>query len=231
MRLRLLSRKSALAVLQSNLVAQALRAHWPSIDIVPVTRTSEGDRDRRIALWETGVQGVFTKDLSQAIAAGDADAVVHSWKDLPLAGEPGTTIAATLERADPRDVLLVRRDVVSHRPASLTVLSSSPRRGWQLETAIGPLLPWPVSEVRTAPVRGNIPTRLHKLVAGEGDAIVMAKAALDRLLTPDAPGDTAETVRSALGRCRWMVLPLRSFPTAPAQGALAIEVAADRPDV
>ena len=81
------------------------------------------------------------------------------------------------------------------------------------------------------PVRGNIPTRLKKLLAGDGDALVVAKAALDRLLSGDAAPETTAAVRTALDACRWMVLPLKAFPTAPAQGALAIEVAAHRTDV
>ena len=81
-------------------------------------------------------------------------------------------------------------------------------------------------------MRGNVPTRLRKLVEGQGDALVVAKAALDRLLGEDgAEPDPADNFRSLVDACAWMVLPIREFPTAPAQGALAIEVARDRPDV
>lgn len=231
MRLRLLSRASALAVLQAELVARALRTRWPDLDVVRLTRTSEGDRDRRLDLWNAVDKGVFTTDLSQQLVSGDADLVVHSWKDLPIESYAGTTVAATLERADARDVLLVRRDVIDQRPSVLNVLSSSPRRAWQLTTSLAPLLPWTTTELRILPVRGNIPTRLKKLLTGEGDALVVAKAALDRLLSDDAPPETTAAVRDALDACRWMVLPLKTFPTAPAQGALAIEVAAHRADV
>jgi hydroxymethylbilane synthase len=72
---------------------------------------------------------------------------------------------------------------------------------------------------------------LNKLVSGEGDGLIVAKAALDRLLSSDSPAETVATVRSALSKCRWMVLPLREHPTAPAQGALAVEVAAGRVDL
>jgi hydroxymethylbilane synthase len=80
-------------------------------------------------------------------------------------------------------------------------------------------------------VRGNIPTRLSKLIDGSARALVVAKAALDRLLSPDSPADTQRAVRGAIEGCRWMALPLKEFPTAPAQGALALEVASHRPDV
>lgn len=227
MRIRLLSRASDLATLQARLVADALRRRWPAIEVVLATQSSEGDRDRRVALWEAADKGLFTADLSRALAAGDADVVVHSWKDLPIAPNEGTRVAATLERADPRDVLLVRRDVVAARPAALTLLTSSPRRAWQIDRALAPLLPWRATTIVTTAVRGNIPTRLAKLVAGDGVGLVVAKAALDRLLSADAAPATARAIRDALARCRWMALPLREFPTAPAQGALAIEIAAD----
>jgi hydroxymethylbilane synthase len=231
MRVRLISRASALAVLQTTLVERALRARWPDVDVVRLTRSSAGDRDRQLDIQSAAEKGVFTSDLSQALVDGEADAVVHSWKDLPIVSHPGTRVVATLERADPRDVLLVRRAVVSSAPTSLTVLSSSPRRAWQVGRSASHLLPWPATEVHTAPVRGNVPTRLTKLTRGEGDALLVAKAALDRLLSPDAPDDARDNVRRALDRCRWMVLPLREHPTAPAQGALAIEIVADRPDL
>jgi hydroxymethylbilane synthase len=231
MRVRLVSRASALAVLQTRLVAEALRARWPDLDVITTTRSSEGDRNRAADLWQSGEKGLFTADLSGALAAGEADAVVHSWKDLPIEGRPDTTIAATLERADPRDVLLVRREVVDARPVAITILSSSPRRAWQLETSVRRLLPWRVSTLTITPVRGNIPTRIAKLVSGQGDALVVAKAALDRLLGPESQADVVTEIRAGLAHCRWMVLPLKQFPTAPAQGALAIEVAANRPDV
>jgi hydroxymethylbilane synthase len=88
-----------------------------------------------------------------------------------------------------------------------------------------------VESIEARPVRGNIPTRLERLTEGRGHALVVAKAALDRLVSPEAEPGTRAMVRAALGHHRWMVLPVRDFPTAPAQGALALEVAADRADV
>ena len=231
MRVTLMSRASALAVLQTELVAAELRRVHAAIDVLRVTRSSEGDRDRAIDLAAAADKGLFTADLSQALVDGHADAVVHSWKDLPIEGHAGTSIAATLMRADPRDVLLVRREVVDRRPTELRVLSSAPRRVWQIETSGPRWLPWPVQAVRGVPVRGNIPTRLRKLIAGEGDALVVAKAALDRLLDDDAPRDVRAAIRAALDQCRWMVLPLEDHPAAPAQGALAIEIASARGDL
>lgn len=232
MRLRLLSRASQLARLQATLVSRALTSAHPLLEIVDMTRSSSGDRDLSSPLWQMTEKGAFTADLSSAIVAGDADLVVHSWKDLPIEPPAGTRITGTLERADPRDVLIVRRAVVEERPANVTVLSSSPRRGYLLTGVLPDLLPWRVERVASVPVRGNIETRLRKLIEGEAHALVMAKAALDRLLSSEGSfGETARTLRGYLSECHWMVLPMKEFPWAAAQGALAIEVSEARPDI
>src|SRR5687767_7029563 len=187
MRLTLLSRASDLATLQARQVATALTNRWPDLELKLQTITTKGDNDGRLVLADAASKGLFTADLSEALATGVADLVVHSWKDLPVESHPGTTIAGSLERADPRDVLVVRRDVLLSKPTHLDVLTSSPRRAWQLQRGLGPLLPWGVTSLDTKPVRGNIPTRLGKLIDHDGDALVVAKAALDRLLSDDAP--------------------------------------------
>ena len=172
-----------------------------------------------------GDRGAFTADLSEALRHGEADVVVHSYKDLPIDLPPGTTIAGALPRADPRDVLLVRRSIVGAAPAAIRILSSSPRRAFLLQETLPSLLPWPVRAVETQPVRGNIETRLRKLVEGDAHGLVVAKAALDRLLTFGPPFEReAAAVGGFLAECHWMVLPMREFPWAPAQGALALEI-------
>ena len=229
MRLRILSRASDLARLQARLVGHAISASDPAVEIRYLTRTAAGDIDQTTPLPAFADKGAFTSDLSEALIRGDADIVVHSWKDLPLTSDerPETCVAATLERGDPRDVLLIRAASVEAQPSSLTVLSSSPRRMWLIDQTLGELLPWRVESIRCLPVRGNVPTRLRRLVEGQADGLVVAKAALDRLLGSGAPfEEAARQVRAALNQCRWMVLPLRDVPAAPAQGALAVEVGA-----
>jgi hydroxymethylbilane synthase len=231
MHLRVLSRASALAVTQARLVARALVDRWPDVQVDLITRDSLGDRNAQVALAQATDKGLFTADLSDALVAGDADVVVHSWKDLPIEPRPDTIVAGTLERADVRDLLLVRAASIQAQPATLSVLTSSPRRAWQIQSSLGRLLPWPVSTVTPRDVRGNIPTRLDRLLAAEADGLVVAKAAIDRLLGPETPSSTREQIRRALAACRWMVLPVRDFPAAPAQGALALEVSRTRADV
>lgn len=226
MRLTILTRASDLARLQGHIVKRRLEQAVPRAHVTLTTRDSAGDRDRQTPLWQLGDKGAFTADLSSALARGEADIVVHSWKDLPIEPRPDTVIAATLPREDPRDVLLVSNDAVSRRAATLKVLSSSPRRALMLGEMLQWCLPWRADGEFVA-VRGNVPTRLRHLIDGQGDALVVAKAALDRLLDPDSPfGAAAAGIRDALDRCRWIVLPLREHPSAAAQGALALEVAA-----
>src|SRR5690606_18984894 len=129
---------SELARLQAAMVGQAILRANPSAKVDYITRDSAGDRDRSIALWQSADKGLFTRDLSALLTSGDVDMVVHSWKDLPIGQETDTTVAGTLERADPRDVLLVSQTAVQRRPARLRVLTSSPRRTWQLQRSLAP---------------------------------------------------------------------------------------------
>jgi len=231
-RLRLLSRSSALARLQAALVSRALTSAHPALAVECLTRVSAGDRDQATPLWQMGDRGAFTADLSEALLRNEAEVVVHSFKDMPITTLAGTEIVGALPRADPRDVLLLRRAVAVERPVRLNVLSSSPRRAWLLQEALPALLPWTVDVITTEPGRGNVETRLRKLVDGDAHGLVMAKAALDRLLTHGAPFEhEAQAVRSYLDQCHWMVLPMREFPWAPAQGAIGLEIASARTDL
>ena len=227
MRLKILSRASDLAQIQASLVARA----WPDAEITQIVRQASGDRDQTTPLATLPDTGAFTADLSDELAAGGADAVVHSWKDLPLESRRDTVIAATLPRADPRDVLIVRRRAVAERSPELDVLTSSPRRAWLLERSVPSLLPWRMTAIRAQPVRGDVPM-LRQLLEGTASGAIVAKAALDRLLDPAHSFEhTRRAVREALRQCHWMVLPISRCPTAPAQGALAIEVSARRSDL
>jgi hydroxymethylbilane synthase len=231
-RIRLLSRASALARLQAALVDRALRSAHPHLDVQCLTRTSAGDRDQSSPLWKLPDKGAFTADISHALIAGDAELAVHSYKDLPTEMPAGTRIAGALPRGDARDVLVMRKAAVTAQPEALRILSSSPRRAWLLGETLPAVLPWPVRDVAAVPVRGNIETRLNRLVRGEEHGLLVAKAALDRLLGFGPPFDReAAVVRARLDHCRWMVLPMREFPWAPAQGALALEIPEGRSDL
>ena len=229
MRLRVSGRSSDLSRIQIHQVANAFRAAVPDIEITPNFRESLGDRMQQDPLWSMPDKGVFTEDFVEDLREGRTDLVVHSWKDLPTEPRSWTRVAGTLPRADTRDVLLVRRDLwQSVEPGSrISVLSSSPRRAHNLTPFLSWALPVQRLDVEFFPVRGNVPTRIRKLIGGEHHALVVAKAALDRLLssTADEFASMREEVRQNLERCRWMILPLKENPTGAAQGALAMELA------
>ena len=232
MRVKLASRASSLARLQTALVERALRSAHPQLEIECVTRTSAGDQDQTSPLWKLPDKGAFTADLSRALVAGDVDIVVHSFKDLPIDMPAGSHIAGALPRADARDVVLIKQSAIDEQPESLRVLSSSPRRGWLLGEMMPVLLPWRPRSLAAIAVRGNIETRLRKLMEGDAHGLVVAKAALDRLLGFGPPFEReAAAIREHLRHCRWMVMPMREFPWAPAQGAIAIEIASARADL
>jgi hydroxymethylbilane synthase len=144
-------------------------------------------------------------------------------------------IAATLLRADARDLLLVREDRWSQveRTGVMSIFTSSPRRSHNLGSFLLDALPAKLRVLNFINVRGNVPTRIRKLLQSETDGLIVAKAAIDRLLTAKQSefAATQQELRDALSQCRWMVLPLRENPAAPAQGALAIETLRRRADL
>lgn len=166
------SRESGLAVAQARLVMDAVERSNPGIRTELVAMKTSGDTILDRSLDAIGGKGLFTKELEEALLDGRADICVHSYKDLPVPGNPKLPIVAVSEREDPRDVLVLpegRNEI----PAGLPIGTSSQRRRLQL-AALFPGVP-------CAPVRGNIQTRLRKLDAGEYGALVLAAAGLKRL--------------------------------------------------
>jgi hydroxymethylbilane synthase len=199
--LRVGTRPSALALAQSGLVADRLRAAGHPAELVPVS--THGDRSSA-PIATIGV-GVFVSQLRDALAAGEVDVAVHSYKDLPTAPDPRLHLAAVPPREDPRDALVARDGLVlGALPSGARVGTGSPRRAAQLD-ALG-------LGLSVVPIRGNVDTRVGKVAAGELDAVVVAAAGLRRL------GRIAEATE--------LLDPLQMLP-APAQGALAVECRAD----
>jgi hydroxymethylbilane synthase len=235
MRLVLAARRSDLARIQALQVGHALEKVNPQVKIEYSFHESLGDRNQSDPLWQMPEKGVFTQDLREGLLAGRYDLAVHSWKDLAIEDDGTTEIAATMARADMRDLLLLRADrwpaIAENR--SLTILTSSPRRSFNLDSFIRRALPATIDKIAFEPVRGNVQTRVRKMWQPGADGLIVAKAAIDRLLeAEDAEfAETRTALREALSKCRWMVLPLRINPAAPAQGALAVEIKSDRADV
>ncbi len=235
--LRLGSRRSALARVQAHQVGAEIQRLDPAVTIEYRFIEASGDRSTEPNAGLITARGGFSEDLGVMLEQGEIDLAVHSWKDLPYRERDRTVVVATLPRADARDVLLVRRgSLLSASHVGLRILSSSARRRHHLEEFLNWALPVKPVSISFSAVRGDIETRLRKLLRGDGDALVIAKAALDRLIeTPAlAIADTAldsqnlllttqSIVRQAMSECRAMVLPLLYCPAAPAQGALAVE--------
>ena len=178
------SRGSPLALWQTNWVTDRLRTCHPGTGFtIEIIRTT-GDR-QQLADPGSGFgsdKGIFVKEIEEALLASRIDAAVHSLKDLPTEQPDGLIVTAIPVREDARDVLVTRDGASIHSlPSGSRVGTSSPRRSAQLE-AIRP-------DLQFSPVRGNVDTRILKMMGGGFDAIVLAAAGLRRLgYLDDAPG-------------------------------------------
>ncbi|HYC70403.1 MAG TPA: hydroxymethylbilane synthase [Opitutaceae bacterium] len=202
MKLILATRKSPLALTQTERVAARLReVLGADCELLQVVTT--GDRRTDWSLSKQGGKGLFTAELEQALLRGDAHAAVHSCKDLPGENTPGLAVAGFLPREDARDVLVRRAGI--ERPA--TIATSSPRRKLQ----VARLFP----EATFTEIRGNVDTRLRKIAEGHADATILAAAGMKRLGISSWPGVTLQ--------------PLGLAESVPAvgQGAIAVQCRAE----
>ncbi|HEY0842219.1 hydroxymethylbilane synthase [Methylotenera sp.] len=203
------SRESALAMWQARHIQSRLQALYPETEVTILGMTTTGDQILDTPLAKVGGKGLFVKELETALADGRADLAVHSMKDVPMNLPEGFILAATGEREDPRDAF-VSNDYASLEdlPANSIVGTSSLRRQSQLQARF--------PHLKIESLRGNLQTRLRKLDEGQYAAIILAAAGLIRL---------------ELGsRIRQFIAPEHSIP-AVGQGALGIEISADRPDL
>ena len=198
---RLATRQSALALWQTQHVAARLRAAHPELTVELVPMTTRGDRIIDRPLSEIGGKGLFLKELEVAMLDGEADAAVHSLKDVPMNLDGPFALAAILERGDPFDAFVSARYTdFDALPAGAKVGTSSLRRQAQLRARR--------KDLQVIDLRGNVNTRLAKMEAGEYDAIILACAGLERL-------GLSRYIRHRLDAPSWL--------PAVAQGAIAIE--------
>jgi hydroxymethylbilane synthase len=199
--LRIATRKSALAMWQTEHVAERLRELHPQLDVELVPLSTRGDEVLDRSLAAIGGKGLFLKELEEAMLDGRADCAVHSLKDVPMELDGPFQLAAILERADPFDAFVSNHyDGIDDLPLGGRVGTSSLRRQVQLRQRR--------PDLQAIDLRGNVLTRLAKLDAGEYDAIVLACAGLERL-------GLGARIRSRLAAPDWL--------PAAAQGAIAIE--------
>ena len=204
-RLTLGTRGSKLAMLQADLVRNALLDAFPKLEITIKTIKTEGDIDRSSPLSNFGGRGAFVRSIETALLGGVIDAAVHSLKDLPSELPDGLVLGSAPLREDPRDALLTRTGGgLDSIPRGSTVGTGSERRSRQLEH----LRP----DIACTGIRGNVETRLRKLDEGSYDAVVLAAAGLKRL--------------GLEARISKAFHPDRMLP-APCQGAIGVECRAD----
>jgi len=204
-RLTIATRTSQLALWQAEHLAQALKALDSTLQVELMPLSTRGDREMR-SLPEIGGKGLFTAELEAALLSRQADLVVHSLKDLPTELDPRFTLAAIPQRAQPLEALISRdHRPLQELPEGALLGTSSPRRKAQL-LALRP-------DLRVQPLRGNVPTRIERALTPPFEGTVLALAGLSRL-----------NLTSAISQ---IFSPLELLP-APAQGALAVQILAER---
>jgi len=205
MKLRIATRRSALALVQSNFVADQLKKLDPSVSVELVEVVTTGDRIQNVSLSAIGGKGLFVSEVEDVLLRNEAEIAVHSLKDVPAELADGLVLAAVPVREDPRDVLVTATgDALDDLEAGARIGTNSLRRTLQLRRQR--------NDLDYAMLRGNVDTRLRKLEAGEYRAIVLAAAGLRRLGLFERP--------------LWPI-PLDISVPAVGQGALAIEARAN----
>ncbi|MFW5432351.1 MAG: hydroxymethylbilane synthase [Methylophilaceae bacterium] len=203
------SRESALAMWQAKHIQARLQALYPSCDVQILGMTTTGDQILDKPLASIGGKGLFIKELEGALLDGSADFAVHSMKDVPMNMPEGFTLIATCERENPHDAFVSNDyDSLGGLPHGSIVGTSSLRRQSQIQARF--------PHLKIESLRGNVQTRLRKLDEGQYAAIILAAAGLIRLALDD--------------RIRGFISAEDSIP-AVGQGALGIEIRADRPDL
>ena len=206
--IRIGSRKSQLALVQTRWVQKELATRFPEMNFEVHTMSTQGDKILDVALAKIGDKGLFTKELEVGMLNREIDFAVHSLKDLPTSLPEGLALAAVTERENPADALVVHSKYkdkqIDTLPAGAVIGTSSLRRLAQLRNQF--------PHLAFKDVRGNLNTRLAKLDAGEYDALILAAAGLQRL---------------GMGDRIHQVLPKEISLHAVGQGALGIECRAD----
>lgn len=200
------TRGGALAIAQTEHVIAALKKINPGLKIRIKEVTTAGDKDRRTTLWTLNETGFFTSQVEDALIAHEADFAVHSLKDLPTTQRKGLIIVAVFDRNFVEDCLVTKEpvDSIDQLPAGAKIGTSSLRRAAQLKHLR--------SDLKPTPIRGNVHTRLRKLDKGQFDAILLARAGLERLGLADEIS---------------LIFDPAVFIPAPAQGALGVQTRAN----
>jgi hydroxymethylbilane synthase len=209
------TRGSGLARAQARLVEKAIQTARPEVNVATKIIATKGDETRIVDL-HAGRKGLFTAEIERALLCGDVDVAAHSAKDLPSETSPGAEIAAVLPRAPTDDVLVSKRQGgLAALQKNATIATGSVRRKYQLF--------WKRPDLKVVDLRGNVPTRLRKLAENNWDAIVLARAGLERLgLSPTQAQIDFEGHEFFLE-----ILPSEFFLPAGGQGIVAMQIRRD----
>jgi len=196
------TRGGALASVQTQFIVSQLSQLNPGLQFVIKNVTTEGDKDRRTTLWELKSSGFFTSQIEDCLLAGEADLAVHSFKDMPTSQREGLAVTAVLDRRFPQDCLVAGDKVssIDNLPPAARIGTSSLRRTVQIRRLR--------ADIVTAPIRGNVATRIRYLEEGDFDAVILARAGLERL---------------GMGGKMSVCFDTQQFIPSPAQGALAVQ--------
>lgn len=203
MNIKIGTRKSKLALAQTNMVVNEIKKYFPSINIEVVHFTTKGDKVLNKPLINIGGKGVFVTEIEDALLNKEIDLAVHSAKDLPLQLQDNLTISAVLKRGNYRDTLVTVKGKEIDFSREIIIGTGSNRR----KLAFKNLYP----NATFKDIRGNVDTRLNKLYNGEYDGIILAMAGLERL---DLLSDS---------RFTFTPFDYKEFVPAPCQGIIAIE--------
>lgn len=198
------SRGSELALAQTQIVVDRLERTFPHIQVALVKMLTHGDRNQSLTIDFAEQDGIFVREMEEALLDRRIDMAIHSLKDVPTQIPEGLALAAVLEREDPRDVMVTRGQKLDELPAGARIGTSSLRRAIQL-ARIRP-------DIETCGIRGNVDTRLRKVASGEYDGVILAAAGLLRLGWRDRISE---------------YFSLEQFLPAVGQAALVIETRSD----
>ena len=203
MKIRVGTRGSNLALIQTNWAIDRLKEKFPDVEFEVKIIKTKGDKILHLSLDKIGDKGLFVKEIESQLLEGEIDLAVHSMKDMPAEVVKGLKFAAVPKREDPRDVIILREGLNSfdELPIGATIGTGSKRRKYQL------LRKRP--DLNIVPIRGNIETRISKIESENLDGIVLAASGVIR-------ADLEEKITE--------FLPVDLMIPAPAQGALALEI-------
>lgn len=204
--IRIATRASKLALVQTQYIQNLLKKLCSDIESTIVKISTKGDRDKSNFLHKSESVGFFTSEIENALLNGKADLAVHSLKDLPTLQTPGLVVAAIPKRESPADAFVTSKKInsIEDLPSGVSIGTSSLRRIAQLHLRR--------DDIKCVPLRGNVETRVRKVIEGRVYAIVIACAGMNRLGLTDKIS---------------LVLPPTEFIPAPAQGALAVQIRSD----